>query len=463
MIEFSCPKCGRPIRVPDAAAGQSGQCKNCGTSMTAPRPENFGVQPIPPTEVKVEVHPQPAKASSLGIGSIILGILALSVAWVPWFGLYASPLGVLGLILGVIGFVVAMWRSGSGIGFAIAGSAISALALFIGYSVNRDIVIAGYEQAQAAIRRSQQRGDEEDLQQNELGAANDEIAVANADPWDNATTVAEDDTVRVEVVSAEIGRVKSRSFGEDHLTEDNWLKIVVRIQNRTESKKFRYMSWCDSGDLRNRAKLTDDLDNKYSISYERDIVGRTTIESVYPDKTITDLLVFEIPVDKAKFLKLALPKNKCEAGDGEFLLKIPMRLLARESISEKKLPAIPDNGHKQEAKKNQVVIDVDGAEPLDEVLTILVADRSYAVWRMTPEVTGYFLAEFDELVRLARNAKPNDDGVRVRILRSESAKVSAWQKLQTELVQAGIPAEAIVLTKDLVVMSVRKGTSMRGE
>ena len=90
------------------------------------------------------------------------------------------------------------------------------------------------------------------------------------------------------------------------------------------------------------------------------------------------------------------------------------------------------------------------AELLDDVLTILVEDRHYAVLRKTRKGNGYFLAELDELVQLARDAKPSDDGLRVRILRSESARVTAWQKLQSELVQAGVPAEAIVLPKDLV-------------
>ncbi len=90
------------------------------------------------------------------------------------------------------------------------------------------------------------------------------------------------------------------------------------------------------------------------------------------------------------------------------------------------------------------------AEPLDEVLTILVEDRHYAVWRKTRKGNGYFPAELDELVQLALAAAANEDGLRVRVLRSESARVSAWQKLQSELVQAGVPAEAIVLTKDLV-------------
>lgn len=90
------------------------------------------------------------------------------------------------------------------------------------------------------------------------------------------------------------------------------------------------------------------------------------------------------------------------------------------------------------------------AEPLDDVLTILVDGRHYSVWRKTRKGNGYFLTELDELILLALNTKRNDEGLRVRILRSESARVTAWQKLQSELVQAGVPADSIVLTKDLV-------------
>lgn len=90
------------------------------------------------------------------------------------------------------------------------------------------------------------------------------------------------------------------------------------------------------------------------------------------------------------------------------------------------------------------------AEPLDEVLTVLVEDRHYAVWRRTRNGNGYFPAELNELVDLALATKPNDEGLRVRILRSASARVTAWQKLQSALVQAGLPAEAIMLPRDLV-------------
>ena len=88
--------------------------------------------------------------------------------------------------------------------------------------------------------------------------------------------------------------------------------------------------------------------------------------------------------------------------------------------------------------------------PPDDVLTILVEDRHYAVWRKTRKGNGYFPAELEKVVALALKAEPNDDGVRVRIIRSKSARVTAWKALQEGLVQAGVPAEAILLPKDLV-------------
>lgn len=90
--------------------------------------------------------------------------------------------------------------------------------------------------------------------------------------------------------------------------------------------------------------------------------------------------------------------------------------------------------------------------PADDVLTILVEDRHYAVWRKTRKGkgNGYFPAGLDKIIDLALKAQPNDDGVRVRIIRSKSARITAWKSLQAGLVEAGIPAESIVLPKDLV-------------
>lgn len=92
----------------------------------------------------------------------------------------------------------------------------------------------------------------------------------------------------------------------------------------------------------------------------------------------------------------------------------------------------------------------EASPPMDDMLTILVDGRHYAVWRSSSKSNGYYPVELEELVQLAIKAKPNDDGLCVRILRSTTARVTAWQKLQSELVQAGVPAEAIVMPRELV-------------
>jgi len=74
---------------------------------------------------------QPKRGSSMGIASIVLGTLAFLICWIPMVGCIGLPLSALGLLLGVIGFVVAITRDGDSIGLAIAGGAISLVALAV--------------------------------------------------------------------------------------------------------------------------------------------------------------------------------------------------------------------------------------------------------------------------------------------------------------------------------------------
>lgn len=85
-------------------------------------------QTPPPT---VNVQTQPTRSNSLGIASLILGILAFLICWIPLVAIVSMPLSGLGLLLGLIGVVLALTRAGYGVGFSIAGSSVSALALVI--------------------------------------------------------------------------------------------------------------------------------------------------------------------------------------------------------------------------------------------------------------------------------------------------------------------------------------------
>lgn len=152
MIEFSCPHCGRPMRVDDSAAGKRGKCKGCEETVTVPSPQAADVDAIavieprtvtsstrprpqapqhlapaaPPVAIQVNV-PTPSKSSnSFGIAALVLGVVAIFVCWLPFF---SFPIAGLGLLLGLGGVFVAMTRRGSGLGFSIAGSILCMLVL----------------------------------------------------------------------------------------------------------------------------------------------------------------------------------------------------------------------------------------------------------------------------------------------------------------------------------------------
>ncbi len=69
-------------------------------------------------------------SNGLGIVSLVFGILALLICWVPFVGILAAPLSVLGIFLGVIGLIVGIVVGKWEVGTSIAGFILSSLALF---------------------------------------------------------------------------------------------------------------------------------------------------------------------------------------------------------------------------------------------------------------------------------------------------------------------------------------------
>ncbi len=174
MITFACHNCGRTIQVPDAAAGRQGTCKTCHTSLLVPNPPAPIIIP-PPQEifipatgfprpasqsVRVTVHnnQKGAAAHSLGLAAMVLGVIGLAVCWIPIVGLLAAPLTFVGLVMGLIGFLIALFRNGHGIGFPIAAIAISGTALAIAatlnYAILEPILTPAIKQAREAAERA---------------------------------------------------------------------------------------------------------------------------------------------------------------------------------------------------------------------------------------------------------------------------------------------------------------------
>lgn len=84
------------------------------------------------------------------------------------------------------------------------------------------------------------------------------------------------------------------------------------------------------------------------------------------------------------------------------------------------------------------------------VLTVLIDEHDYLMQIPGTTDAVYRRAELARLVELAKRAKGDTNGIRVRILRRESARASAENQIKADLLHAGLTADAIVMPRDFV-------------
>ncbi|MAT70868.1 MAG: hypothetical protein CMJ58_15240 [Planctomycetaceae bacterium] len=139
--------------------------------------------------------------------------------------------------------------------------------------------------------------------------------------------------VQIEIVSVHVGKVPlSQAFlGDDAESVDAQLTVWLKISNTTTNKKIDYLGWMsDSASFLDiDAELTDDADNRYrgvSFGGMTAVKGADTSGSIYPGKSISDAVVFEPPIDGAKYLDLKLSAKGCRE-EGEFRFRIPAEMI----------------------------------------------------------------------------------------------------------------------------------------
>jgi len=149
-----------------------------------------------------------------------------------------------------------------------------------------------------------------------------------------------DETVRVEIIACRIGPLtyqsrdrKNKLDSKSVKAKEDSLLFTVEILNRSDSKKLNYTGWCEEGNPRKRAKLTDNFGNVYGPKLHSSAVRMSSMEvighrtgALYPGSSLNDLLVFELPIDNATLLTLELPKEAFdESASGNFVLRIPTK------------------------------------------------------------------------------------------------------------------------------------------
>ena len=135
-------------------------------------------------------------------------------------------------------------------------------------------------------------------------------------------TVAQDANLRVEILSSKIAEIdyqakegRVRLDVKPGKAVQEYLQVMIEVSNKSDSKKLNYSGWCEEGSFRKRAILTDEFGNTYSPKLHSSAIRMSNVEvvghhtgSLYPGSSLTDVLVFEPPVDNATILTLQLPK-----------------------------------------------------------------------------------------------------------------------------------------------------------
>jgi hypothetical protein len=273
-----------------------------------------------------------------------VGILGLLLFWFPFIG---AGIAFLGLLLGAAGLFICLVRRGSGMGFAIAGTAVSVVAIMLGGIWTAVVASAAHGLAEIS-RRAQ-----EDMPKVEIQHAPPEVNPAgletmpDAEPEPEAETPAAAPTpkpqappkpkappkaetpvkadagvpwgdlailgdVSVGITRVTTGKVKLKSaFGSGKVSVEPATTIWLRLENRSKAKKINYSSWAGRISFGDGPKLSDNFDNRYKeIDFGiSKVEGASGSESIYPGKSVLDAIVFELPIDAAETLVLELAAN----------------------------------------------------------------------------------------------------------------------------------------------------------
>lgn len=353
MIKISCPGCGRALNVPDNAAGRTGRCPSCKASVKVPQRDSGTVEldddprpaPLPrPTAAASTppMQPAPRPSNSLGIASLVLGSIAFLICWIPFLGLLGMPLSGLGAILGGVGLVAAIRRSGLGIGFPIAGAAVSVLSLLV-----CAVVTTAFTRAVEETGKSRARAQETNQtvvgKKPGVAAANEPDPPAPPSPqpqpepeqqWASAKEAVQQGDIRIRVKRVAVQKIPLSNLGRSTESEDDLLAVYLQVTNASKTKKADYLTWRGKpiSIERDSATLQDNFDNvlkRINFGFGTEVVGGVqSTESIYPGKEVDDILVFEAPIDATEYVRLELPAANF-GGTGNIRLQIPKDMIER--------------------------------------------------------------------------------------------------------------------------------------
>jgi hypothetical protein len=373
------------MNAPDTATGKRAKCPRCGQMITVPSPPVATILPPIPVAAQAAIpvaqplagkaepldqldvipsksprrpvddderdaprssrrfrrdEPDHAPASSgavhsLGIASVILGVVSLPIAMIPCLGFIGLPLSGLGLLLGVVGGVVSLTRHGRGIGFPIAGTGISGLAALFGIFW---LFLLG-----AVTSKPTERSDRTDRESRSIGkdsGSKDETGSATKDkdtkqPGGNGPERAQGGVESARGGDVEV-RVTGANFEVMDLVGEKKVKVLavrINITNTSGTRKIDYRGWGYdlAFDDKRSVKITDNFGNSYRL---KRIIGTRlgqvqSTTSILPGRSLDDVLLVEETLPNAEYFDLDLPVATVGEKDGTLRFRIPATMIAK--------------------------------------------------------------------------------------------------------------------------------------
>jgi hypothetical protein len=380
MTKITCPECKRTGTTSRSVPnGARVKCPNCGASFryettsvvasdalqTSSVPLSAGptaiAMPSTPSSVppvlaettaprttapfqqviQVTAHER-QKTNPLGVAALVLGILAALIAWMPFLGLLAIPVGLLGGLLGLIGLIYGLvTRRGkvtaAGVGLVLSLGSVVLSLVMTGAAASRisDSMEEAKRKANASAAPAAKTA--QAVQTVEPKVHADKPAPLPAPPvetWLSPDQPGQLGNVKVRIVSVTLGKVALRERvpfpgREDERGESKeaLLSVLLEVSNVDANRKldFKTLSGSNFSFVRDNAVLRDNFANQYrgiNFGFSSMPEFRTEEESLYPNQSIKDQLVFEAPVKNATHLDLEIPGHNV-GQEGFFRFRIP--------------------------------------------------------------------------------------------------------------------------------------------
>jgi len=253
----------------------------------------------------------------LGIISLVITVLAMMICWIPFLNLIVPLMIFISGVLAIIGIVVASSKKEMGIGWPISGCLLSIISTFVMIIIS--IFIGGFfsilgNEIKSQIEESEHISSGSPARESTTAATEsaEQEPQIERKSWTPVNRAVVLNDISVSIIDAVIGQVKSyNSSGREYFTDAELLVVTVQLTNVSETRRIEYHTWGGVNRYDEVAtRLTDNYDNYYKWLYLDNYTtpeGRVNEFTLNPDVTITDVLIFEKPIDVAETMYLELP------------------------------------------------------------------------------------------------------------------------------------------------------------